>query len=83
MKMPTQKIKLDLDISMVNDLCAICDQSDLDVNIRSGSLIVSGESVLGVTQMCGRSVVLEPITQDPVEYYNFYKKVAPLGAYLE
>lgn len=78
-----KKIKMDLDITKVNKLCAICDALDFDVNVICGRLYVDGKSVMGVMEMCGRTVTLDPITYDKNELSRFFHQVEQLGAYTE
>ena len=77
----TEKIKLNLKIEHVNKLCAICEGLDFDVNVICGRVCVDGRSVMGVSQMCGRVVLLVPVTDDEYEIETLYRQVAPLGAY--
>ena len=70
-----------LDLNQVNKLCAICDSVDYDVNVICGRLCVDGRSVMGVMEMCGRVVVLSPVTQNEDEYNDFYNRVKEIGAY--
>lgn len=36
---------------------------------------------MGVAQMCGREVVLAPVTYDDFEIETFFRRVKELGAY--
>lgn len=74
-------IKLNLDITKVNKLCAICDKSPFDVNVLCGRVCVDGKSVMGVAQMCGRVITLSPVTSDKFEIEMFFRQVKELGAY--
>ena len=75
------RIKLYLDISKVNALCAACDSCDFDVNVICGRVCVDGKSVMGVMEMCGRTVELAPVTYDDLEVEEFFRKVKEIGAY--
>ena len=68
-------------------LCNICDKykGKFDVDISCGSYSVDGNSVLGVLQLLGRVVTIEPITckiddQESVE--RFINEVKELEEYL-
>lgn len=75
------RIYLELDVSKVNKLCAICESMDCDINVLCGRVCVDGKSVMGVAQFCGRVVTLAPVTDDDYIYETFYKKVKDIGAY--
>ncbi len=75
------EIRLDLTLDKVNKLCAICESLKFDVNVICGRVCVDGCSVLGVMEMCGRTVVLAPVTINDEEYDYFYERVKEVGAY--
>ena len=77
------KIKLDLDLEQVNELCKICDSCSFDVNVSAGQLCVDGCSVMGVMGLTGRTVEITPITSDVEELADFISQVKELGAYIE
>ena len=77
------KIKMDLDLEQVNDLCKICDSCSFDVNVIAGQLCVDGCSVMGVMGMTGRTVEIMPVTSDAEELADFISRVEELGAYVE
>lgn len=74
-------IYFDLDIKDVNKLCAICDSCGFEVDVVCGSIIVDGKSTMGVTQLCGRTVELHPITDSEYDKEIFFNKVKEMGAY--
>ena len=75
------EIQLKLDVTKVNPLCHICDTMPFDVNVISGRICVDGKSIMGVMEMCGRTVTLAPVTQDNTEFEMFFDKVQEIGAY--
>ena len=77
------KIKLDLDLEQVNNLCKICDTCGFDVNVIAGQLCVDGCSVMGVMGMTGRTVEIVPVTSDIKALSEFIGRVKELGAYEE
>jgi len=76
-------ILINLNINIVNKLCAICDSCSFEIDVVCGSRIVDGKSTMGVTQMCGRIVELRPLTDSMDEIKLFFSKVEELGAYIE
>lgn len=71
------KIKYEI----INSLCGICDICPFDVDVVCGRYVVDGTSVLGVIGLIDHTVELKPLTTDINAINEFYKKVAPLGAY--
>lgn len=77
-------IKMNLTVDKVNKVCNICDAFDFDVNIVSGRMCVDGKSVMGVMKMCGRDVVVIPVTDDEDMWDQFFQRLSTeVGAYKE
>ena len=76
-----KEIRMNLTVDKVNKFCSICDSLDYDVNVICGRLCVDGKSVMGVMEMCGRTVTLSPITDDQRLVYEFFNKMKEIGAY--
>lgn len=74
-------IILNLSLENVNRLCAICDSFDFDINVICGIKCVDGKSVMGVMEMCGHKVILEPVTTNEEDIEMFFKKVKKIGAF--
>ena len=75
------EIRLKLDIDKVSPLCHICDTVPYDVNVICGRICVDGKSIMGVMEMCGRTVTLAPVTIDDDDYETFFDRVKKIGAY--
>ena len=80
-KILNKEIRMNLTVDKVNKFCAICDGLDYDVNVICGRLCVDGKSVMGVMEMCGRTVTLAPVTNDQHDIHDFLHKMKELGAY--
>lgn len=76
-----KEIRMIMTVDKVNKFCSICEGCDFDVNVVCGRICVDGRSVMGVAQMCGREVVLAPVTYDDFEIETFFRRVKELGAY--
>ena len=76
-----KNIYLQLNADNVERLCNICSSFDFDTNVISGRVCVDGKSVIGVMKMCGRVVLLAPVTYDDFEVEEFYRKAKEIGAY--
>ena len=77
------RIKMDLNIDNVNQLCSICDSCGFEVDIVCGIKCVDGKSTLGVMELCNHTVEIVPIAHDYNTISEFYSKIEELGAYME
>lgn len=64
---------LNLEFSDVNPLCKLCENAPFEVDISSGRIVVDGRSAMGVMGLVGRTVRIEPLTNDVEELRDFFE----------
>lgn len=68
----------------VEALCDICEKyrTAFDVDVRYGTYMVDGISVLGVLSLLGHVVQIRPITKDNDARRPFFTEIEKIGGYM-
>lgn len=71
------------DIDIVSKFCKICDRykDKFDIDVIHGRYIVDGSSILGVTSMTGKIVMVDPVNGEEKDVAEFFKEIKSIGAY--